>query len=198
MNTVAKFISNSQPYPLYVGNMTQLVANGATSGVNQTPERIHFTKMNLARMQRWEKRIEISPDSFPEVSRIKESYKLLAITESWCGDAAHCLPVIQKICELSPKLELFTIWRDENPELMDAFLTNGARSIPKVIVFDSKHEVQFVWGPRPAPTQPLLTAYKSDENISHEDFTRSLQVWYNADKGKTLIKEWRSLISQLS
>ena len=62
--------------------------------------------------------------------------KLLVIAEDWCGDASNTVPIIAKLAARLPGLELRVILRDENPEVMDQYLTNGARSIPIVIALD--------------------------------------------------------------
>ena len=70
------------------------------------------------------------------MSQLKDNFTLLVLAEGWCGDAAQILPVINKIAEYSSLIDLKVVCRDENPELMDQFLTNGSKSIPKVIIID--------------------------------------------------------------
>ena len=62
----------------------------------------------------------------------------MVISEGWCGDAAQILPVINKMALVSNKIEFRIVLRDENPALMDAFLTNGGKAIPKVIMIDNE------------------------------------------------------------
>ena len=57
------------------------------------------------------------------------------IAEDWCGDASNTIPILAKLVEL-PGLELRVLRRDEHPEVMDRYLTDGSRSIPIVIALD--------------------------------------------------------------
>jgi hypothetical protein len=61
--------------------------------------------------------------------------KLLAIAEDWCGDVYRELPTAVRIAEAG-ELELRIFLRDENPDIMDEFVSsNGkSRAIP-VFVF---------------------------------------------------------------
>ena len=62
----------------------------------------------------------------------------LIITEGWCGDAAQCIPTIEKIAAESKNIETHYVLRDENLDLIDEYLTNNARSIPKLIACAAK------------------------------------------------------------
>ena len=62
--------------------------------------------------------------------------RLLAIAEDWCGDASNTVPVLAKLGDTASCLEMRVLKRDENPDVMDRYLTNGARSIPIVIVLN--------------------------------------------------------------
>ena len=52
-----------------------------------------------------------------------------------------------------PGLELRIVLRDEHPEVMDRYLTNGSRSIPIVIALDEEFRELGHWGPRPRELQ---------------------------------------------
>jgi Thioredoxin len=69
--------------------------------------------------------------------------KILAIAEAWCGDVYRELPSIAKIAE-STGMELRVFLRDENPDIMDEFLSNEgkSRAIP-VFVFYSA-DLQYI------------------------------------------------------
>jgi hypothetical protein len=61
--------------------------------------------------------------------------KLLAIAEAWCGDVYRELPTAVRIAEAAG-IDLRVFLRDENPDIMDEFLSNEgkSRAIP-VFVF---------------------------------------------------------------
>jgi len=53
--------------------------------------------------------------------------RLLAIAEAWCGDVYRELPTAVRIAE-STGMELRIFLRDENPDIMDEFLSNNGKS----------------------------------------------------------------------
>jgi hypothetical protein len=66
------------------------------------------------------------------------SRKLLAIAEAWCGDVYRELPTAVRIAEASG-LDLRIFLRDENPDIMDEFLSNEgkSRAIPVFVFYTS-------------------------------------------------------------
>jgi hypothetical protein len=54
-------------------------------------------------------------------------HKLLAIAEAWCGDVYRELPTAVRIAE-SAGIDLRIFLRDENPDIMDEFLSNNGKS----------------------------------------------------------------------
>jgi glutaredoxin len=69
--------------------------------------------------------------------------KLLAIAEAWCGDVYRELPTAVRIAEAAG-MELRIFLRDENPDIMDEFVSNGgkSRAIP-VFVFYTE-DMQYI------------------------------------------------------
>ena len=113
--------------------------------------------------------------------------KLLVIAEDWCGDASNTVPVIAKLTDQSPGLELRIIMRDANPEVMDQYLTNGSRSIPIVIALDeSFHEIGH-GGPRPAELQSWVMANRGV--LPKAELYPQVRRWYARDRGETTIRE---------
>ena len=123
--------------------------------------------------------------------------KILIITEAWCGDASHLVPVFCKLTELNPNFETRLVYRDENLALMEQFLTNGAKSIPIIIVMDEAYNLVFSWGPRPLEMQKRVTEYKKNPDRAYDDFLNETQVWYNKDKGKSAIIELQNEFAEL-
>ncbi|MGG0665715.1 thioredoxin family protein [Viridibacillus arvi] len=85
---------------------------------------------------------------------------ILTITEDWCGDAMMNNPIIRKIAEAA-NLEMRCVYRDQNLELMDQYLTNGGRSIPVYIILSEAGEVLGKWGPRAPQLQEYVLAKKA-------------------------------------
>lgn len=156
---------------------------GKTSGHNQSDAFINYTKLNAARMKRWERVFNPQPESIEAFSNLNQPEKWLVITETWCGDAAHNLPVIAKLAALNSHITLRTVFRDENESLMNLFLTNGGKSIPKLIRLAPDFEVLGTWGPRPFILQQKILEHKANPLLTNEAHVLAVQAWYNESKG---------------
>lgn len=170
--------------------------NGKTTGEVQSESRINFTQLNDRRMTRWDKTFKLSEETLLKLSRLQQELTFLVITESWCGDAAASLPVVNKIAESSPKIALKVVLRDEYPNLMDAFLTQGSKSIPKVIVLDNDNQtIVGEWGPRPQGATQMVETCKKEYGKLTDACKQELQVWYNKDKGEEILTEILQLLA---
>ncbi len=117
---------------------------------------------------------------------------MLVITEPWCGDSTAILPVLQKLFAGRP-VEIRIAPRDENPELMDRFLTNGGRAIPVIIILDEKGEMLMRFGPRPRKVQAIFEQYRRDINegrVEKKEVTRKIRNFYARDRGKAVLEEF--------
>lgn len=187
-------------YEEYLKQFEIWVSNGDTSSSESSSALVEFTKLNLARTLRINKTIVLHPELKKAVENINHHYTWMVITEAWCGDGAQNLPVIAAIAKLNPeKIKLQILLRDENPEMMDNYLTNGTRAIPKLIAVDDTGGNQaFVWGPRPRPAQELLKEWKNDPHSkSWDEFEKDLHGWYAKDKTQTAQTELLLLMKQL-
>ena len=104
------------------------------------------------------------------------------------------MPILNKIAESSSKIELKIVLRDENPELMNLYLTNGSKSIPKILIVDTQNNVVNSWGPRPSIATKMVIDYKEQNGSLDVDFKKNLQIWYNKDKGENIEKELLELL----
>lgn len=191
---LANSLQNSISYSAYRTLVSQLLAEGKSTGPNQSEDLTNYSKLNDRRMQRLDKTIKINQETCTFIQNIDQQQTWLVITEGWCGDAAQNVPVINKLAELNAKINLRLVLRDENLALMDQFLTNGGRSIPKLIALDSDHNVLFTWGPRPSTATQMVVDYKNEHGVLDAAFKQDLQVWYNKDKGQTLQADFKALL----
>lgn len=113
--------------------------------------------------------------------------KLLVIAEDWCGDASSTIPVLARLAEAAPGLELRLIRRDEHPELMNRYLTNGTRSIPIVIALDQHFREIGHWGPRPEVLQAWVMANRP--MIPKPELYPKVRAWYARDRGESTLRE---------
>lgn len=188
------YFEKSITFDQYLNLIDELLADGKTTGPNQSKTMAEYSKLNRCRMSRLEKTAELSEGVLSAVRGLERRLIWLILTEGWCGDAAQNIPVIEKIAAESDNIETRYLLRDENPELMDRFLTEGARAIPKLIALDAEtHEILGTWGARPRAAQELFVEMKS-RGIEKPQILESIQRWYNADKGKSLQAEFEILL----
>ncbi|MHC5352870.1 thioredoxin family protein [Myroides sp. LJL115] len=160
---------------------------------------LQYAILNQTRVKRLDKTLKVLPEVKKQLEHLHREFIWLVITESWCGDAAQILPMIHKMSECSEHISLKILFRDQNLELMDAFLTNGARAIPKLIVLDKKKlEVLASWGPRPKLAQDVVVAYKQEHGVFDSQGGAELQLWYTKDKGVEIQKEISALMQTLN
>ena len=184
-------------YESYLKEFEEWVKSGRTSSENSTPALVEYTKLNIARTQRIHKTFSINPVLKKAIETIRHTYRWVVLTEAWCGDSAQNLPVIVEIAKLNPdKIKLYILLRDENAELMDNYLTKGARAIPKLIaVNETSGKEAFIWGPRPVHAQQLLTAWRNNpEGKSWDEFEKELHGWYAKDKTQSLQHEFIQIL----
>ncbi|MEL0652048.1 thioredoxin family protein [Algibacter sp. TI.3.09] len=192
-------LKNSVTYQAYRDLVKNLVEENASTGPVQNEDLANYTRLNDKRMKRWDKTIKITEDDRKQIEAFDKKSTWLVITESWCGDAAHVLPAINKMAELNDNIDMKVVLRDENPELIDAFLTNGGRAIPKVIMIDdATGEVLNTFGPRPSEATNLVNRFKAENGGLTPEFKEDLQHWYNKDKGQNIIKDVAKILTEVS
>ncbi|WP_196891067.1 thioredoxin family protein [Aureivirga marina] len=180
-------IDRAVSYETYKDLIKNLLEHNKTTGPNHTEDLVNYTILNDRRMDRLDKKISISEDTKQVIKNINKGQVWLVISEAWCGDAAQNLPILHKISQASDLIDFKVILRDENPELMDAFLTNGARAIPKMVLIEKETlEVIGTWGPRPSEATQMVKDYKEKHGALDAEFKKDLQVWYNKNKGQNL------------
>ena len=188
------YLEKAMTYAEYLQLIDDLLLDGKTTGPNQSEAMFGYAKLNRQRMLRLEKTVELNAELKEAARRLERKLIWLVITEGWCGDAAQNIPVIEKIASASSNIETRYVLRDENLELIDRFLTGGARSIPKLIALDAESlEVLGTWGARPAAAQALFEEMKT-RGVEKPTIMENLQRWYNADKSVSIQKDFATLI----
>jgi hypothetical protein len=138
----------------------------------------------------------VVPDWALERGReIGGEWKLLVISEDWCGDAFNTVPVMARMAEVLPSVKIRIVKRDENLELMDAFLTSGSRSIPLVIVLRPDFTVAGRWGPRPPELQEFVTSEKKAGLRPSGEIYRDVRRWYARDRGESTLRQLLDLMA---
>ncbi|GAA5024380.1 thioredoxin [Marivirga lumbricoides] len=190
-------INGALDYHGYRDMIKLLLQERKTTGNNHSDEMVAYTKMNDQRMNRWDKKVMIN-EELTEIVKQLPAMNWLIITEAWCGDAAQNIPFIAKLADLNEKINLRLILRDEHPEVMDAYLTNGAKSIPILVMLNQQMEEQGKWGPRPEPIQKMVLESKQKPSLDKLAFVESIHKWYADDKMQTIQQEFIRLIKNFN
>lgn len=192
---VEQAFDGAMDYSEYRNLVANHVANKTNSGAEQTEALYQYTLLNDSRMRRLDKTMQISKEIENAFANFKRNQTWLVLTESWCGDAAQSMPMMNKLAKTAPNITFKVALRDQHLELMDEFLTQGGRSIPKLIVLDNEsNEIVGDWGPRPSKATQMVKEFKDKHGALTAEFKQDLQVWYNKDKGENIAHDLWELI----
>lgn len=195
-NIIKKSIDNAKSYSEYRKHVSDLLDENKSTGPNQSEDLFQYSLLNNKRMNRLDKTLKTPEVISEKLDTISEKRTFLLLTEGWCGDAAQLTPIINHVAEKSDKLDLKIVLRDENEDLMNQFLTNGGKAIPKLIILDEENNVIDSWGPRPSAASKLVSDYKKEHGVIDAEIKKNLQMWYNKDKGVTTMTELMKLVSE--
>ena len=192
---IEKSLKSSLSYSEYRQLVEDLSVQNSTTGNVKTEALAEYTKLNDRRMKRWDKTLKISEETQERIKALNKKVTWLVLTESWCGDAAHVVPVINKVAEINKNIDLRLVLRDENEDLMNAFLTNRGKGIPKLIAIENESgKVIYTFGPRPIEAAKLVNDYKEKYGALTPEFKQDLQIWYNKDKGQNTVFDLKNLL----
>ena len=172
---ITESLNNSYSYLQYRNIVAESL--NRESFIVEGVETLPYIKMNDQRMKRLDKTIELTEENLSFLKQFKTKILWIVLSEGWCGDAAHALPVLNKMAEASDAIELKVVFRDENVDLMNQFLTNGGKSIPKLIMVNPEtFEVITDWAVQ------LMVELKAKFGSVTDEVKEELQKWYNNDK----------------
>ncbi|SNR14295.1 thioredoxin family protein [Tenacibaculum jejuense] len=191
---IEKSLESALTYSEYRTLVSDLLEENKSTGENQSEALYNYSFLNDRRMKRLDKTSKLTEDTLTRIKNVEEPQTWIVLTEGWCGDAAHNIPVLNKMAEENPNIDLQLVLRDENLDLMDNFLTNGGRSIPKLVAVNKDKEVLFTWGPRPSVATKMIADYKEAHGVVDADVKKDLQVWYNKNKGTNVQEDILSLL----
>ncbi|MCG2431512.1 thioredoxin family protein [Aequorivita xiaoshiensis] len=183
-----KSINKAMDYTQYNLLFKQLVKEERTTG-EFSQMKVDYTKLNFSRTKRLDKTAKVSEEAMEVFKSVSDKQTWLVISEPWCGDAAQTLPFLNKIAQEADNIDLKIVLRDDNLELMNQFLTNGSQSIPIVIMIDEDMNVLQTFGPRSKAATKLVSDYKEEHGKIDDAFKEIIQVWYNKDKGISIVND---------
>lgn len=190
-----RLIEKGMSYTEFINSTIEEIAKTNISELQDKElSRFNFKVLNLQRSSRITRTYKISDELKNIINEISEPQIWMVITENWCGDSAQNLPYIAAIAGENILINLRVILRDSNPDIMDQCLTNGTRSIPKLIAFNNTGDELFRWGPRPKAAVNLINQWK-EEGLEKSEWTEKLHSWYSRNKGVEIEKEFIELIA---
>ena len=89
-----------------------------------------------AHRERWQAaydRIELAPAQGELLRGFQRRMYLLCLAGTWCGDCVRDGPILQRIAEVSARIGLRFLDRDEHPDLAQALAINEGLRVPMVI-----------------------------------------------------------------
>lgn len=172
----------------YLDQFDEILNGNSANSVYDKKEYLDYVQMNQRRMKRWYKTGKLNTELCDHIEQQTEPQQWIIITEPWCGDAAHSVPFLHRLAMVNPTIELWIQNRDSEESEIDRYLTNGGKSIPKLIVRNAANEDLFTWGPRPKACQEIVNRQKTS-NKPFEEKLMELQTWYNNDNGRSIQEE---------
>ena len=135
---VAKSLFKSHDYHEFRKLISDLLFEGKSTGYEQSESHTYYSGLNDALMDSLDKTITVSEENAVKLKSLKRKYIWLVLAEGWCTDSSQIIPVLNKMADESGKIELKIVLPGENEDLMDLYLTQGIRAIPKLMVVDKE------------------------------------------------------------
>lgn len=178
-------------------------------------EYVNQMKIYQKQMQQRLINIYITSAEFERFKNIEERTKILVLTEEWCKDSLMNLPIIAKISEASPNIELRIFDRVKFPALTEYFRNEGFINIPICCLMHDDFDPIGVWLERPKRAYRMLENWrldnpeveeiKQDSSISDEEKEVKLKPymdqlldemwnWYDTELQSETVKELFDLI----
>ena len=190
-------LADALTYEAFVALAEELYAQNRTTSDDphyNTDAILSYTRLNLQRISRLDRTTVLREDLIAAVKGLTSRWLWVVLAESWCGDAAQMLPVINQVAIQSPNIELRILLRDKHPAVMDAHLTNGGRSIPKLICLDTISMTELgTWGPRPQALQKLYSQWQG-EQMPFPEMSEKIHSWYAKDRTQQVQAELLDLV----
>jgi len=164
-------------------------------GLDKIQRRSRFySKYNLERQEKVQREWEMSPSFESAVMSFEGPLQWAFITDDWCIDSAYSLPLLLKATQLREDVSLSILMKDENLDILDMFLTRGARSIPKLIAIEDDGSIRYSWGPQPEEIR-LIRKDLIDSGAEGRIVSGTTIDWYADDGWLEVEKELTGLFT---
>jgi len=132
--------------------------------------------------------VHVTPEERAVFQHRREKLNVLVLTEDWCGDALTNFPVLARMVEGAPNVEMRVFLRDQSPDLMDQFLNRGLfRSIPVFVFFDGDMQEVARFIERP----PKITEFMEQKQL---ELRRQMRAEHAAEWQRAAVQEIRTIL----
>jgi thiol-disulfide isomerase/thioredoxin len=130
---------------------------------------------------------ELEPHVEALLGALPRPVYVVAIAEDWCGDVRRHAPVLQRLAQAAPNLEVRYITREQHVDVFVRFLTNGGEAIPKFVFLSDQFVECGNWGPMPTADRTLIARGKAcgDVGAARVKVAQSYQM----DMGRRIVVE---------
>lgn len=118
-------------------------------------------RRHQAAMQRRLHEVTLPAGKLAIFGRLSERLRVLVMTEAWCGDSLMNLPVLARIVDAAPALDLRVVARSDVPELASYYAKRGVTHIPVFAFLNSTFAEAALWEERPQAAHRRLDAWMS-------------------------------------
>jgi hypothetical protein len=121
---------------------------------------------------------------------------VVAIAEDWCGDVRRHVPVLQRLAQAAPLLDVRYITREQHPDVFVRFLTNGGEAIPKFVFLSDQFVECGNWGPMPAADRVLVARGKACGDVGAA--RKKVGMSYQQDAERIIVVEELMALIQIA
>jgi hypothetical protein len=104
--------------------------------------------------------VTLSDDQRRLIEGFARAMKVLCVSGIWCGDCVQQGPLLARIAEASPLIELKWIDRDEHEDLARQIMINAGLRVPVVLFMAEDFEPVSVYGDRTLTRYRAMAAQK--------------------------------------
>ncbi len=129
-------------------------------------------------------RVALSDLQRATVTSFTRRMPVLVVSGIWCGDCAQQGPMLARIAEANPAIDLRWVDRDEEAEIASHLKICGGGRVPVVVFAAEDYEVCSILGDRP------LARYRG---LARRQFGASCELpWAEipADESNAVLQEW--------
>jgi thiol-disulfide isomerase/thioredoxin len=140
---------------------------------------------NRSKMEAFRETLVLEPQLLGFLQALPRAVRVIAIAEDWCGDVVRHVPVLQRLAEAAPNLEVRFITREQHPDVFARFLTNGGEAIPKFIFLSEAWVECGNWGAMPTACRELISRGKACGDVATA--RKRVSALYEADPGRRMV-----------